>query len=395
MPKAKKGKKSMAVTASPLSANGQGASARASRAATRGSAPRTEPKTRYCKTCGKTMKGHPKGQCGANGRSALDARAAEVEEAVLAAHTDLVSRQIDAVVADTLEASDGAIDTETILNALAAAGLEIPAGKSLADYVPDVGSGDSDDEDDVSATPPPANAPGMNTSTGLQTGEAAAGAAVESGAGGDVMQVDITENGGNTENVGNAGNVGGAENGGNGENGGSAGNGVQPQLVQVQVKTVKKRIKHPLSNGWRSTRGGDIPLNLDGNGLRRLEYPTQAEKAKRTPRMFQAMAQKGDTLASRTGGYAICMFVPRGGTGVMRTWHSDRVEADVPQLVPEIRRKVFDELQPFRQQYINSIAEENKALMQDRDLWKARAEEEGKENVRLRKELDGYKLRTT
>ncbi|EJD33752.1 hypothetical protein AURDEDRAFT_177168 [Auricularia subglabra TFB-10046 SS5] len=91
MPKAKKPKD----TVSPLSANGA-PSMRATRAATRAAAPRAEPKARYCKTCEKPMKGHPKGQCGAHSRSALDARAAEKEEAVLAAHTDLVSRQIDA-----------------------------------------------------------------------------------------------------------------------------------------------------------------------------------------------------------------------------------------------------------------------------------------------------------
>ncbi|EJD40083.1 hypothetical protein AURDEDRAFT_170856 [Auricularia subglabra TFB-10046 SS5] len=155
----------------------------------------------------------------------------------------------------------------------------------------------------------------------------------------------------------------------------------------MTVKTRKKRVKFSLSNGWRSTRGGDVPLNLDGNGLRRTEYPTQAEKAKRTPRMFQAMAQKGDTLVSRTGGYALCMFVPRSGGGIMRLWHSERVEQDVPQLLPQIRRQVFKELQPFRQQYIASVEAENKAMQAKVDYYKNLAEERDKENVRLPEEV--------
>ncbi|EJD33169.1 hypothetical protein AURDEDRAFT_177749 [Auricularia subglabra TFB-10046 SS5] len=99
------------------------------------------------------------------------------------------------------------------------------------------------------------------------------------------------------------------------------------------------------------------------------------------------MAQKGDTLASRTGGYALCMFVPRGGGGIMRSWHSERVEQDVPQLLPQIRRQVFEELQPFRQQYMASVEAENKAMQAKVDYYKNLAEERDKENVRLREEV--------
>ncbi|EJD40082.1 hypothetical protein AURDEDRAFT_170855 [Auricularia subglabra TFB-10046 SS5] len=196
MPKAKKPKD----TVSPLSANGA-PSTRATRAATRAAAPRAEPKTRYYKTCEKPMKGHPKGQCGANTRSALDARAAEKEEAVLSAHTDLVSRQIDAVVADELEASEGVVDAAAIHAALAAKGLELPEGKTLADYVPDLNAVDSDAEDDDEvSTPPPGN---TETPPPIDNvpGGGSAGASLESGMQPDIMQVDGTPDSAAGENA--------------------------------------------------------------------------------------------------------------------------------------------------------------------------------------------------
>ena len=140
--------------------------------------------------------------------------------------------------------------------------------------------------------------------------------------------------------------------------------------------------------------GTDERADLEGNGLKRAEYPTQAEKAKRTPRMFQAMAQKGDTLAARTGGYALCVFVPRAGTGIMRAWHSERVEADVPDLMPEIRRQVFGALEPVRLRYMASVEEEHKAIQAKMDHWKALAEERDEENVRLREEVARLKALT-
>ncbi|EJD47365.1 hypothetical protein AURDEDRAFT_163578 [Auricularia subglabra TFB-10046 SS5] len=362
MPKAKKTK---ATGLAPLSANGA-ASSCATRVAARGAAPRAEPKARYCKTCEKPMKGHPKGQCGANTHSALDAR-------VVLRLSSL--SQIDAVVADVLEASEGVVNTEAILAAMAVKGLEFPEGKTLANYIPDLNCSDSDveDNDEVTVTvslPPPV---GKETQPPIDEapGDVSAAVLLEPGVQPDVMQVD-----------GDLGSAAGGD--------GTASNGM-PMLVLVQVKTKKKRVKYELRNEWRSTRGGNVPLNLEGNGLHRAEYPTQAEKAKRTPRMFQAMAQRGDTLASRTGGYALCVFVPRGGGGIMRSWHSDRVEQDVPQLVPEIRRHVFEDLQPFRQQYMASIEAENKAMQAKLDYYQSLADEHSKENVKLREEIEELK----
>lgn len=83
--------------------------------------------------------------------------------------------------------------------------------------------------------------------------------------------------------------------------------------------------------------------------------------------MFQSMAQKGDTLASRTGGWAFAVFLPRGGAGIMRTWHSQQVETDVPG----------------RQQYLKSLEDANKKAKLEADFWKTRAEEKEKENVSL------------
>ncbi|EJD33056.1 hypothetical protein AURDEDRAFT_177857, partial [Auricularia subglabra TFB-10046 SS5] len=281
---------------------------------------------------------------------------------------------IDALVADVLEASEGFVDAAAIHAALAAKGLELPDGKTLADYVPGLNDVDSDAEDDDQHTPAPPD--DAETPPPIEKGPGDSSAPVSSDASEqpDVMQVDGMPDGAGGENEAASKQIAG--------------------LVTVQVKTRKKRVKFSLSNGWRSTRGGDVPLNLEGNGLRHAEYPTQAEKAKRTPRMFQAMAQKGDTLASRTGGYALCMFVPRGGGGIMRSWHSEHIEQDVPQLLPQIRRQVFDELQPFRQQYIASAEAENKAMQAKVDYYKSLADERGKENVRLLEEISILKKLT-
>ncbi|EJD33210.1 hypothetical protein AURDEDRAFT_177709, partial [Auricularia subglabra TFB-10046 SS5] len=332
---------------------------RAARKAAVERGPPAAPKARFCKTCHGPMRGHSKTECALskNSPAAIDAKVAECEQIALAAHTDHLSRRIDEVVALVIEASDGEADTAAILAAIAEAGLVIPEGKTLADFVPSGTGIDSDDEDDDGAargTTPPGSRditpapPGDTASTieGLSTppttprpnGNAAGDAADGSR---DVvvtepMDVDavnpptppITPPATLTPQA-----------------------PVQPAKTTGKGKTPKYRLKY----GWKATPSGILPLELARNGLKRQEYPTQAEKAKRIPRMFQAMAQKGDTLASRTNGWAFCVFMPRGGAGLMRTWHSQQVESDVPGLLSEVRHLVFEKLQPFREQYLKSL----------------------------------------
>ncbi|EJD32955.1 hypothetical protein AURDEDRAFT_177956 [Auricularia subglabra TFB-10046 SS5] len=160
---------------------------------------------------------------------------------------------------------------------------------------------------------------------------------------------------------------------------------VQPAKTTGKTTGKGKTPKYRLKYGWKATPSGILPLELARNGLKRQEYPTQAEKAKRIPRMFQAMAQKGDTLASRTNGWAFCVFMPRGGAGLMRTWHSQQVESDVPGLLSEVRHLVFEKLQPFREQYLKSLEESNKKAQEELEFWKARAAKSEQEAAALRK----------
>ncbi|EJD49860.1 hypothetical protein AURDEDRAFT_160879 [Auricularia subglabra TFB-10046 SS5] len=367
------------------------------KAADRG--PPAPPKARYCKTCRAPMKGHNKADCAVstlsqcatarnldivqlskNAPAALEAKVAACEEVALAAHTDFISRRIDEVVALVLEATDGEADTAAILAAIADAGLVIPEGKTLADFVPSAPVNDEDEDDadgragegrvddSRAVTPaPPGNeglgVDGLSTPPATPRPNEAAMEVAEDGSRGtppvEAMVVDGTE----------------------------------PSTVPkpaVMVKAAPKtagKAKTPqyrLKYGWKATPSGILPMDLARNGLKRQEYPTQAEKAKRIPRMFQAMAQKGDTLASRTNGWAFCVFMPRGGAGLMRTWHSQQVESDVPGLLSDVRRTVFEKLQPFREQYLKSLEETNKKAQQELEYWKARSAQKEAENAALR-----------
>ncbi|EJD36545.1 hypothetical protein AURDEDRAFT_174414 [Auricularia subglabra TFB-10046 SS5] len=350
--------------------------------------PPAAPKARFCKTCHRPMRGHSKTECALskNSPAAIDAKVAECEQVALAAHTDHLSRRIDEVVALVIEASDGEADTAAILAAIAEAGLVIPEGKTLADFVPSGTGIDSDDSDDDAArgTTPPGGRditpapPGDTVGTveslstppttprpnGNVAGDAADGSR-------DVvvtepMDVDAV-------NPPTPPTTPPAT--------------LTPQAPVQLVKTTGKgkTPKYRLKYGWKATPSGILPLELARNGLKRQEYPTQAEKAKHIPRMFQAMAQKGDTLASRTNGWAFCVFMPRGGAGLMRTWHSQQVESDVPGLLSEVRHLVFEKLQPFSEQYLKSLEESNKKAQEELEFWKARAAKSEQEAAVLRK----------
>ncbi|EJD36666.1 hypothetical protein AURDEDRAFT_174265 [Auricularia subglabra TFB-10046 SS5] len=359
---------------------------RATRKAAAERGPPAPPKARFCKTCHGPMRGHNKSECALskNSPAALDAKVAECEEVALAAHTDYVSRRIDEVVALVLEASDGDADTAAIMAAITDAGLAIPEGKTLADFVPSVPGIDSDDEDEEGAGESRRGSPDVSRdSTPADSGDAAGGVEGLStppatpgpderatGDIGDGLHADPPVESMDIDNA-------------------PAPPASAPNTLPLQPpvpkKAKSKTPKYRLKYGWKATPSGILPMELARNGLKRQEYPTQAEKAKRIPRMFQAMAQKGDTLASRTNGWAFCVFMPRGGAGLMRTWHSQQIESDVPGLLSEVRHLVFEKLQPFREQYLKSLEESNKKAQEELEFWKARAAKSEQEAAALRK----------
>ncbi|EJD32377.1 hypothetical protein AURDEDRAFT_178558 [Auricularia subglabra TFB-10046 SS5] len=359
---------------------------RAARKAAAERGPPAPPKARFCKTCHGPMRGHSKTDCALskNSPAALDAKVAACEQVALAAHTDALSRRIDEVVALVIEANDGEADAAAITAAIADAGLVIPEGKTLADFVPSGPGNDSDDEDDgdgLRATPPDSR-----DATPAPPGDAAAAVEALSTPPAtprpdkDTADVDGRET---REDVATEHMDVDTFSGPPATPPATPPKTLTPQPVIKKVakgKTPKYRLKY----GWNATPSGILPLELARNGLKCQEYPTQAEKAKRIPRMFQAMAQKGDRLASRTNGWAFCVFMPRGGAGLMRTWHSQQVESDVPGLLSDVRRMVFDGLRPFREQYLKSLEETNKKAQEELQFWKNRAENNARELAALR-----------
>ncbi|KZV82494.1 hypothetical protein EXIGLDRAFT_778506 [Exidia glandulosa HHB12029] len=121
----------------------------------------------------------------------------------------------------------------------------------------------------------------------------------------------------------------------------------------------------PIGNGVKSTPSGDIDLPLVRNGSPKVPYDDQRTRTKRTHGLFQAVVQKADVLARRVDGWAILLFVPRDGHGEMRSWSSDQVVADTPELPAEARALAFRHLDPFRQQAL-----EEKAKAQQKQLKK-------------------------
>lgn len=50
------------------------------------------------------------------------------------------------------------------------------------------------------------------------------------------------------------------------------------------------------------------------------------------------------------------MALPKGGMGEMRTWHSESINADMPNLPEKVRQLVFAEARPRRQQQVKEDA---------------------------------------
>ncbi|EJD45900.1 hypothetical protein AURDEDRAFT_164960 [Auricularia subglabra TFB-10046 SS5] len=365
-------------------------------AATAPSAPRKPRAPPTCTVCGHPMKGHKNSACKGKKLTgkALDRKAADVEEVVLAGHKDAVSRRIDAVIALVLEEYDGRVEHAAIEEALAEAGLTIPDGKTLADFIPSAPPPpESDDEDDVGEVEEDEEdeEEGGIVADILQAAGRGEGAVdcidpamllITRPVPGEVPSPPLST----TDTV-----VGGAP--------GLAPDAMQVDAVEPQVPVngifsvvekpkAKKPPTYRLRGGWKATKSGLLPLVLARNGLKKLEYPTQSEKAKRIPRMFQAMAQKGDTLASRADGWAFCLFMPKGGAGIMRTWHSDQVQQDIPGLPDEVRAMFNERLRPFREQYtaeVDARARESEALAQK---WEAIAAQRQRELEAVKAQKD-------
>ncbi|EJD49300.1 hypothetical protein AURDEDRAFT_161397 [Auricularia subglabra TFB-10046 SS5] len=336
-------------------------------AVTAPSAPRKPRAPPTCTVCGHPMKGHKNSACKGKKLTgkALDRKAADVEEVVLAGHKDAVSRRIDAVIALVLEEYDGR-DDEDDVGEVEEDEEDEEEGGIVADILQAAGRGegvvDCIDPAMLLITRP---VPGEVPSPPLSTTDTVVGGAPALAP--DAMQVDA----------------------------------VEPQVPVngifsvVEKPKAKKPPTYRLRGGWKATKSGLLPLVLARNGLKKLEYPTQSEKAKRIPRMFQAMAQKGDTLASRADGWAFCLFMPKGGAGIMRTWHSDQVQQDIPGLPDEVRAMFNERLRPFREQYtaeVDARARQSEALAQK---WEAIAAQRQREleAVKAQKEREVEALR--
>ncbi|KZV90751.1 hypothetical protein EXIGLDRAFT_694394 [Exidia glandulosa HHB12029] len=143
--------------------------------------------------------------------------------------------------------------------------------------------------------------------------------------------------------------------------------------------TSKYYYKTPIANGFKSTPEGDLNLTLERNGDAKLPYMDQKMRTKHTPRLFQATVQKADILVHRVDGWALVLFVPKDGRGEMRSWSSNQVVADTPNLSAEVRSLVFKHLDPLRAQVLQEkIRSEEKQRKKLRKLQKQNKEMEEK-----------------
>lgn len=100
-------------------------------------------------------------------------------------------------------------------------------------------------------------------------------------------------------------------------------------------------------------------------------------------------------LASRVDGWAFAAFVPKGGRGEMRSWHSGQVQDDVPELPGALRKAIFDALEPHRTQRLEEqlkaygkrekklrdLQEQFDAVSRERDLLISQLEGARNKNV--------------
>ncbi|EJD45223.1 hypothetical protein AURDEDRAFT_165769 [Auricularia subglabra TFB-10046 SS5] len=309
-----------------------------------------------CKHCGKPRAGHGKkcvdGYSKAKELEEMLDKADALAQGVAQAEANLLRERIDEEVAKVVEGMDSSVSIEDVVMTLApqiadATGTTLSM-QELVDALPALITTDDDDE------APAANV--MNLDAGNTP---AANVATQATPRASVDDVNMKE---------------------------AAGDAAAPTTITSELPDAKAA--GALLNGWKSTPAGDAPMELERNSSKKAPYPSQIERAKRTPRLFQAMAQKGDVLANRVDGWAFCLFVPKNGRGEMRTWHSDQVEAEVPALPGRMRALAFEALEPIRRQRLAEVAKVDEARRKELKRWQKEAANAQSEVASLRAQLD-------
>ena len=59
---------------------------------------------------------------------------------------------------------------------------------------------------------------------------------------------------------------------------------------------------------------------------------------------------------TQEGAWVIVLAMPKGGSGLLREWHSESIERDAPGLAGAMRDLWFAELQGARQQHVAEMA---------------------------------------
>ncbi|EJD39346.1 hypothetical protein AURDEDRAFT_171540 [Auricularia subglabra TFB-10046 SS5] len=370
--------KTITATKTPTPASGPTTRARASKPApvaapTSATSGRKAP---ACKHCGKPRAGH--------GRKCIDgySKAKELEhmldkanalaDGVAAAEANMIRERADEQVAKLAEFFDKSVSFKDAVMKLAPQIVQEAGGalsmEELLDALPALvaESGDAEAADGMTVDADKTPLSSLVTEDG-------AGVA-------DGMTVDADKPATPPSPAKSAMNVDGGEDSANGA--------VLAPDASTAVNCPAGRGDAELPNGWKSTPAGDAPMELERNGSKRTPYPTQIERAKRAPRLFQAMAQKGDVLASRVDGWAFCLFVPKNGRGEMRTWHSEQVEAEVPELPGRIRALAFEALEPIRRQRLAEVAKIDEACRKELKRWQKEAAKAQEEVASLRAQLD-------
>ncbi|EJD37192.1 hypothetical protein AURDEDRAFT_173713 [Auricularia subglabra TFB-10046 SS5] len=127
--------------------------------------------------------------------------------------------------------------------------------------------------------------------------------------------------------------------------------------------------EEPLDGGLKSTPKGDVLMPLKRSAKSKEAYDSRSA-SKKTTEMFQSIAMQGDLLASRVPGWAFLIFVPMQRRGEMRSWTSPQVRNDVPDLPGEVRKLIFERLEPFREQADEEremILTEKENLLKEKD----------------------------
>lgn len=98
---------------------------------------------------------------------------------------------------------------------------------------------------------------------------------------------------------------------------------------------------------------------------------------------------QGYTLSSRIDGWTMVIFVPKTGRGEMRMWHSQQVQQDTPDLPALVRRLIFDQLEPHRQQLLSEQLHADRMREMELHVLQRRASNAETELEMLRAQIRG------